>query len=474
MLTTFHGEEDGLKLSIESYDWRRTNMRYKAVINDDQLAVLHLQTVGSEDTPDVSELSLCPGVLESAVLPLLSKSEVSPTTFCQRFFIEKLEEQIVYRSRKCLMLYNIELRGVCLSCSDLLNDLKKEFLPVKNEPNNSLVEGKVVHEEKELFCNENYFDDDNAFENEEEDEATDSDPNYEPTSEDVEAVQPTVISILKRDSSELSSDVCLPKKRKGKAESRLVDGEYLCDKCDYKSSKLDNLQYHIKTQHGGESHQCDHCEYKTVHKSNLNIHVASIHHGVRHSCNQCDYKAVTQASLKIHIQKIHEQLKYYCDQCDAVFSLKGSLRGHIRSKHEGEKYKCQYCDYQASQKSHLTVHTKAKHEGEVHHICDKCDYQGTTRANLKHHIRAKHEGFKYPCDRCDYQATSKGNIRKHIEAMHEGVKYPCDQCEYQATHKYHLQAHIRFKHEGITYPCNHCSFQASTPNNLKQHVKRKH
>ena len=97
MLTTFHGEEDGLKLSIESYDWRRTNMRYKAVINDDQLAVLHLQTVGSEDTPDVSQLSLCPGILESEILPLLSQSEVSPTQVCLMFLIEKLEEQIVYR-----------------------------------------------------------------------------------------------------------------------------------------------------------------------------------------------------------------------------------------------------------------------------------------------------------------------------------------------------------------------------------------
>ena len=97
MITTFLEEENGLKLSIESYDWRRTNMRYKAVINDDQLAVLHLQTVGSEDTPDVSQLSLCPGILESEILPLLSQSEVSPTQVCLMFLIEKLEEQIVYR-----------------------------------------------------------------------------------------------------------------------------------------------------------------------------------------------------------------------------------------------------------------------------------------------------------------------------------------------------------------------------------------
>ena len=75
MITTFHSEEKSLKFSIENYDLRKTNARYKAVINDAQLAVLHLQSIDTEDTqPDVSQLSLCPGVLESEVLPLLFQS----------------------------------------------------------------------------------------------------------------------------------------------------------------------------------------------------------------------------------------------------------------------------------------------------------------------------------------------------------------------------------------------------------------
>ena len=86
------------RLSILDCDEIKSNaVRYKAVINDAQLAVLHLQTVGSEDTPDVSQLSLCPGILESEILPLLSQCEVSPTQVCLMFLIEKLEEQIVYR-----------------------------------------------------------------------------------------------------------------------------------------------------------------------------------------------------------------------------------------------------------------------------------------------------------------------------------------------------------------------------------------
>ena len=95
MITTFHGEGKGLKLRIEDYDFRKSNVRYKAVINDDQLAVLHLQSVDTELThQDVSQLSLCPGVLESEVLHLLSQSPVSNTLVCVMFLIEKLQTDI--------------------------------------------------------------------------------------------------------------------------------------------------------------------------------------------------------------------------------------------------------------------------------------------------------------------------------------------------------------------------------------------
>ena len=82
------------KLSVQDYDESKTNVRYKAVINDAQLAVLHLQTVDTEDTPDISHLSLCPGVLESEVLHLLSQSPVSNTLVCVMFLIEKLQTDI--------------------------------------------------------------------------------------------------------------------------------------------------------------------------------------------------------------------------------------------------------------------------------------------------------------------------------------------------------------------------------------------
>ena len=83
------------RLSILDYDENKTSGRYRAVINEDKIAVLQLQSVNSDDTP-VSQLSLCPGVLESNVLQLLSSS-LSTTDYLVQLFIEKVDNDIVYR-----------------------------------------------------------------------------------------------------------------------------------------------------------------------------------------------------------------------------------------------------------------------------------------------------------------------------------------------------------------------------------------
>ena len=82
------------RLTILDYDETKTNGRYRAVINEEKIAVLQLQSVDTEDTP-VSQLSLCSGVLESNVLQFLSSS--STTNFLVQFLIEKVNDEIVYR-----------------------------------------------------------------------------------------------------------------------------------------------------------------------------------------------------------------------------------------------------------------------------------------------------------------------------------------------------------------------------------------
>ena len=92
MISTFRCYVTDQRLTILDYDENKTDGRYRAVINEDKIAVLQLQSVNSDDTP-VSQLSLCPGVLESNVLQLLS----STTDYVVQLFIEKVDNDIVYR-----------------------------------------------------------------------------------------------------------------------------------------------------------------------------------------------------------------------------------------------------------------------------------------------------------------------------------------------------------------------------------------
>ena len=94
MTSTFRCYVTDQRLTILDYDETKTNGRYRAVINEDKLAVLKIQTVDTEDTP-VSQLSLCSGVLESNVLQLLTKSNFKD--YLTQLLIEKIDDDMVYR-----------------------------------------------------------------------------------------------------------------------------------------------------------------------------------------------------------------------------------------------------------------------------------------------------------------------------------------------------------------------------------------
>ena len=90
MISSFRCVENGQTLSVLDYDDvnRSNNVRYKAVINDYKVAVLQLNSVDTENTPDVSHLSLCPGVLEA---------DFFGSAAVEKLLIEKSGDEIVFR-----------------------------------------------------------------------------------------------------------------------------------------------------------------------------------------------------------------------------------------------------------------------------------------------------------------------------------------------------------------------------------------
>ena len=96
MITRFQCGESGQRLSILEYDDKKTNGRFRALINEEKVAVIQLQTFETADTPDVSQLSVCPGVLESEVLVALSQS-LANSLACSLFLIDNAEDRVTYR-----------------------------------------------------------------------------------------------------------------------------------------------------------------------------------------------------------------------------------------------------------------------------------------------------------------------------------------------------------------------------------------
>ena len=94
MATSFRCFVTDQRLTILDYDETKSNGRFRAVINEDKIAVLQLQSVDTENT-SASKMSLCSGVLESNALQLLSSS--STINYLVQFLIEKVNDDIVYR-----------------------------------------------------------------------------------------------------------------------------------------------------------------------------------------------------------------------------------------------------------------------------------------------------------------------------------------------------------------------------------------
>ena len=374
MTASFRCYVTNQRLSILDYEENKTNGRYRAVINEDKVAVLHLQSVNinPEDTP-VSELSLCPGVLESNVIQLLSS--LSTANYLVQLYIEKVDQEIVYRSRSCQLVITKSKGEVCEACKVLLNTLILH--QSKMEPIHSpAVKLKQVLEEGEECKTEekfadHYGSDDNMDSlpaesnnvSEDEEDFDVEDPEYRPEdSEDKVQGKPTVIKIMKRAMT-------------GGENDQKEDAEHHCDQCDYKAPNRRGLRRHIINRHLPPRFNCPHCSFKATRTEHLKHHIQSKHEQIYLYCDQCDFKCWTVINLKAHVSSQHgSPVSFPCNQCSMTFKSRKGRNSHIDSIHKLIKYTCEQCGKQFFQKTKLSMHMKTEHQG-IKYPCSQCDYK---------------------------------------------------------------------------------------------------
>jgi len=74
-------------------------------------------------------------------------------------------------------------------------------------------------------------------------------------------------------------------------------------------NRIEERRRNVDTVHDGNliHYLCEHCDYKSTRRNNLTQHIESVHEGVRYPCDYCDYKATKKHYLKTHIRKKHEE-----------------------------------------------------------------------------------------------------------------------------------------------------------------------
>ena len=71
-------------------------------------------------------------------------------------------------------------------------------------------------------------------------------------------------------------------------------------------------------------------------KQELKVRKESKHLGIKYVCDLCEYKSTKKQLLRARKDSKHNGIKYCCDECDYGANSKSILKVHIESKHHGK------------------------------------------------------------------------------------------------------------------------------------------
>ena len=213
-------------------------------------------------------------------------------------------------------------------------------------------------------------------------------------------------------------------KKKEKLDSKNTP-KIKCEKCN-KLFRDTHYPKHVALRHQEGDFMCEQCAKVFNTKYNLNGHVKTVHGENTHkACKICG-KMLTKAAMKLHISSVHEKNKnWVCMTCGKAHSEKGSLVRHEQRVHGGiKKHKCPF---------------------------PKCEWAFHANADLKKHIEAVHEGRKdYQCTHCGKAFGSIKTMKRHRETVHEGVKkFKCNLCTNAYGQSHELKKHLINFHKQI-------------------------
>ena len=218
-----------------------------------------------------------------------------------------------------------------------------------------------------------------------------------------------------------------------------LSSEQVCLLCDFTYRNLKVYQKHKFSAHGFKTrnYPCNKCNFVGLRIQSLQNHVDTVHGGKTYSCDLCGFIVDRYTKLELHIRNFHEGTIHQCDQCGNTYSNEANLRKHRNAIHEGVKYTCTECDFSCTRPEMLKAHKDKIHAGILYQ-CDECTFFSTAKVVLKNHKESKHLGIRFYCDKCVFEATTKQGLNKHLLVKHhigtmtkvkvESARHNCDLC----------------------------------------------
>ncbi|XP_021186407.3 gastrula zinc finger protein XlCGF57.1 [Helicoverpa armigera] len=257
-----------------------------------------------------------------------------------------------------------------------------------------------------------------------------------------------------------------------------------CDQCDVKCPTKRVLIEHIKKVHDRDIYECPHCKRQFVRRSHVFRHMAQSgcdgHGGASFMCEICESKFSRKDNLMAHIRMQHIiPNAFTCKQC--LYSTKNfsKLVNHWHKHHSEtpDQYQCHHCSKWTSSRAAMTKHLEI--HGEKKYACDVCGYSTYTIEVMRRHVLTHVEDKPYKCTLCGNSYIQRVQLARHLE-KHSGNM--CLKCGNTFTTRAQLLIHLR-EHMGLEKlfcPVESCPLvskefinEASWQNHLKIHMDDK-